>query len=94
MTVKTTRFDMADYLDSDEAIQEYFRQVMEDGDPDEIIRALGHIARTRGMAQLAKDTGLGRESLYKTFSEGSKPRFETIMRVTKALGLTLTVASV
>lgn len=49
MTVKTTRFDMADYLDSDEAIQEYFRQVMEDGDPDEIIRALGHIARARGM---------------------------------------------
>lgn len=94
MTVKTTRFDMADYLDSDEAIQEYFRQVMENGDPDEIIRALGHIARARGMAQLAKDTGLGRESLYKTFSEGSKPRFETIMRVTKALGLTLTVASV
>ena len=94
MTVKTTRFDMADYLDSDEAIQEYFRQVMEDGDPDEIIRALGHIARARGMAQLAKDTGLGRESLYKTFSEGSKPRFETIMRVTKALGLTLTVASI
>ena len=94
MTVKTTRFDMADYLDSDEAIQEYFRQVMEDGDPDEIIRALGHIARARGMAQLAKDTGLGRESLYKTFSEGSKPRFETIMRVTKALGLTLTAASV
>ena len=94
MTVKTTRFDMADHLDSDEAIQEYFRQVMEDGDPDEIIRALGHIARARGMAQLAKDTGLGRESLYKTFSEGSKPRFETIMRVTKALGMTLTVASV
>lgn len=94
MTVKTTRFDMADYLDSDETIQEYFRQVMEDGDPDEIIRALGHIARARGMVQLAKDTGLGRESLYKTFSEGSKPRFETIMRVTKALGLTLTVASV
>ena len=92
MTVKTTRFDMADYLDSDEPIQEYFRQVMEDGDPDEIVRALGHIARARGMAQLAKDSGLGRESLYKALSEGSKPRFDTIMRVTKALGLTLTVA--
>ena len=94
MTVKTTRFDMADYLDSDEAIQEYFRQVMEDGDPDEVIRALGHIARSCGMAQLAMDSGLGRERLYKTFSEGSKPRFDTIMRVTKALGLTLTVAQV
>ena len=92
MTVKTTRFDVADFLDSEEAIQEYFRQVVEDGDPDEIVRALGHIARARGMTQLAKDTGLGRESLYKALSEGSKPRFDTIMRVTKALGLTLTVA--
>ncbi|MCZ4065481.1 putative addiction module antidote protein [Oxalobacter aliiformigenes] len=92
MTIKTTRFDVADFLDSEEAIQEYFRQVVEDGDPDEIVRALGHIARARGMTQLAKDTGLGRESLYKALSEGSKPRFDTIMRVTKALGLTLTVA--
>ena len=92
MTIKTTRFDVADFLDSEEAIQEYFRQVVEDGDPDEIVRALGHIARARGMTQLAKDTGLGRESLYKALSEGSKPRFDPIMRVTKALGLTLTVA--
>jgi probable addiction module antidote protein len=92
MTIKTTRFDVADFLDSEEAIQEYFRQVVEDGDPDEIVRALGHIARARGMTQLAKDAGLGRESLYKALSEGSKPRFDTIMRVTKALGLTLTVA--
>ena len=92
MTINTTRFDVADFLDSEEAIQEYFRQVVEDGDPDEIVRALGHIARARGMTQLAKDTGLGRESLYKALSEGSKPRFDTIMRVTKALGLTLTVA--
>lgn len=92
MNIKTTRFDVVDYLDSEEAIQEYFRQVMEDGDSDEIIRALGHIARARGMAQLAKDTGLGRESLYKTLSEGAKPRFDTILRVTQALGLKLTVA--
>lgn len=54
MTVKTTRFDMADYLDSEETIQEYFRQVMDDGDPDEIIRALEHIAKVHGMTQLAK----------------------------------------
>ncbi|WP_278540398.1 addiction module antidote protein [Oxalobacter formigenes] len=92
MNIKTTRFDVVDYLDSEEAIQEYFRQVMEDGDSDEIIRALGHIARARGIAQLAKDTGLGRESLYKTLSEGAKPRFDTILRVTQALGLKLTVA--
>ena len=92
MNIKTTRFDVVDYLDSEEAIQEYFRQVMEDGDSDEIIRALGHIARARGIAQLAKDTGLGRESLYKTLSEGAKPRFDTILRVTQAHGLKLTVA--
>lgn len=91
MTIKTTRFDMVDYLDSEEAIQEYFRQVMEDGDSDEIIRALGYIARARGMMQLAKDTGLARESLYKSLSEGAKPRFETIMKVIHALGLKLTV---
>ena len=92
MTIKTTRFDVADFLDSEEAIQEYFRQVVEDGDPDEIVRALGHIARARGMTQLAKDTGLGRESLYDALSGGYNQRFDNIMRVTKALGLTLTVA--
>ena len=92
MTEKTYPFDMVDYLDSEENIQEYFRQVMEEGDPDEIVRALGYIAKARGMMQLAKDTGLARESLYRALSEGAKPRFDTIMRVTKALGLKLTVA--
>lgn len=84
---------MVDYLDSEEAIKEYFRQVMEDGDPDEIICSLGHIARARGMMQLAQDTGLARESLYRALSDGAKPRFDTIMRVTNALGLKLTVAT-
>lgn len=92
MTEKTYPFDMVEYLDSEENIQEYFRQVMEEGDPDEIVRALGYIAKARGMMQLAKDTGLARESLYRALSEGAKPRFDTIMRVTKALGLKLTVA--
>ena len=57
---------------------------MEDGDSDEIIRALGHIAKARGMMKLANDTGLARESLYRALSEGAKPRFDTIMRVTLA----------
>lgn len=86
------RFDVADYLDSDEAIREYFRQVLEDGDADEIVRAFGDIARARGMMQLAKDTGLSHESLSKSLSEGAKPRFDTIMHIIKALGLKLTVA--
>jgi probable addiction module antidote protein len=89
MMLKTIPFDAAELLTSEEDIQEYFAQVIEDGDADEIIRALAHIARARGMAQLSKDTGLGRESLYKTFAEGSKPRFETILKIMRSLGLKL-----
>ncbi|MBQ9240772.1 MAG: putative addiction module antidote protein [Duodenibacillus sp.] len=91
MTITTKRFDITNYLTDEDSIQEYFRQVLADGDSEEIVRALGHIARARGMAQLAADTGLGRESLYKTFAEGSHPRFDTILRVSRALGVPLTV---
>ncbi len=91
MAIATKRFDIANYLKDEASIQEYFRQVLADGDSDEIVRALGHIARVRGMAKLAADMGLGRESLYKTFAEGSHPRFDTILRVSRALGVPLTV---
>jgi probable addiction module antidote protein len=91
MAVKTIPFDIVAELDNEEDIREFFRQVMADGDAEEITEALGIIARARGMAQLAKDTGLGRESLYKALSSGSKPRFDTILKVTRALGLELTV---
>lgn len=87
--MKTQPFDMAAVLDSDEAIAEYFSQVMADGDSDEVIRALGHIARARGMAAVAAESGLGRESLYKALAPGAKPRFETILKVMRALGLRL-----
>jgi probable addiction module antidote protein len=90
MTIKTIPFDLVKLLDSEEAIQEYFSQVLADGDSDEIIDALGVIARARGMAELAAKTGLGRESLYKTFAPGSKPRFDTILKVIRALGLRTT----
>ncbi|HHC11300.1 MAG TPA: putative addiction module antidote protein [Campylobacterales bacterium] len=80
-------FDITEYLDSEEAIAEYLSQVLEDGDNDEFIRAIGHIAKAKGMAQIAKDTGLGRESLYKAFRPNAKPRFETVMKVINALKL-------
>lgn len=92
MTAKTEKllpFDLAALLDSDEAISEYLSQVLEDGDSDELIRALGYIAKARGMAQLAKDTGLGRESLYKALAPGAKPRCDTVLKVIKALGVRL-----
>ena len=84
-----TDFDIADYLDSKEAISEYLSQVLADGDTDELLSALGHIARAKGMTEIAKKTGLGRESLYKTFQLGTKPKFETIVKVLDAFGVRL-----
>lgn len=89
MAIKTVAFDIVAELDSDEAISEYLRQVFEDGDSDEIVRAIGYVARARGMAQLARDSGLGRENLYNALKPGSKPRFDTILRVCRALGVNL-----
>ena len=91
MAEKLLPFDMARYLGSDEAIAEYLTQVLADGDSDELLTAIGHIAKAKakGMAQVAKDAGLGRESLYKALAPGAKPRFDTILRVARALGLTL-----
>lgn len=85
-------FDAAKYLDSDEAIAEYMTAILEAEDPDLLLLALGDIARAKGMAQVAKDAGLGRESLYKALTPGSKPRFETVMKVAKALGVKFTAA--
>ena len=82
MSEKLIPFDMAALLSSDEAITEYLSQVLADGDTEEIIRALGHIARARGMTQIATESGLGRESLYKALSPGAKPRFDTCLLYT------------
>ena len=70
---KTTTFDISHYLDSKEMIAEYLSQVLQEGDSDELIQAIGYIAKAKGMSQIAQDTGLGRESLYKTFNSNSKP---------------------
>ena len=86
---RLTDFDIADYLDSKEAIAEYLSQVLADGNTDELLTALGHISRAKGMTEISKKTGLGRESLYKTFQAGTKPKFETIVRVLDAFGIQL-----
>lgn len=87
-------FDLADYLRSSEDISEYLTQVLEEGDSDELLRAMGYIAKARGMAQIAEVAGLGRESLYKAFAPGAKPRFDTVLRVMHALGVSLQVRTV
>jgi probable addiction module antidote protein len=92
--IKTRPFDMANYLTSEEDVTEYLRQVLEDGDPAELAGALGHIGRVRGMAQLAKDTGLSRESLYKSLSGERAPSSDTLFKVMRALGLKLTLEAV
>ena len=92
--INTRPFDMANYLTNEEDIAEYLRQVLEDGDPTELAAALGDIARTRGMTQLAKDTGLSRESLYKSLSGERAPSSDTLFKVMRALGFKLTVQPV
>lgn len=94
MKDKLVAFDMAEFLGTDAAMAEYLSQVLADGDSDELIVALGHIAKAKGMAQIAKDTGLGRESLYKALAPGAKPKFDTVFRVMSALGLKLSAAPV
>lgn len=86
---KLKTFDITEYLETDEMISEYLNQVLDDGDSDELIRALGYIAKAKGMAMVAKESGLGRESLYKGLSPGAKPRFDTVLRVIRALGVRL-----
>ena len=86
-TVKISEYDTAEFLDNEELIAEYLAVAMEDPNPDVFIAALATVARARGMTQLAKDSGLSRESLYKTLAPGAKPRFETIVKITKALGV-------
>ena len=90
-TQKLKAFDITRYLDSEEAMAEYLSQVLEEGDNAELIRALGHIAKAKGMATVARESGLGRESLYKALSEGSQPRFDTISKVINALGLKMSI---
>ena len=84
--METSKFDIADYLDSNEMIAEYLNAVLEEGNDDEIVTAIGHIAKSIGMTKIAEKTGMSRPSLYKALSEGSKPQFTTIMKVLKAVG--------
>jgi len=86
---KTTRFDAADYLDSEERQVAYITAALETGDADFVRDALGIVAKARGMGEIAKTAGLNRESLYKALGETGNPEFATVMRIVRALGLTL-----
>ena len=92
--VKLLPFDAARYLNDDAAIAEYMTAVLETGDDDLLLLALGDIARARGMAEVAKAAGLGRESLYKALAPGARPRFDTVLKVARALGVRLSARAV
>jgi probable addiction module antidote protein len=84
-----SEFDAAEYLNNEEDMAAYLTAVLEENDPALLAAALGDIARARGMSQVAKDSGIAREALYKALRPGSEPRFETISRVCVALGVRL-----
>lgn len=88
-----TKFDAADYLDSDETIAEYLTAALEDENPDVFLAAISDVAKARGMASIAKEAGLGRESLYKALAPGAKPRYETILKVLHGLGVKISVTT-
>jgi probable addiction module antidote protein len=93
MTTTYAPFDAADYLDNGEVIAEYLSAAAEDPNPDVFLAALGDAAKARGMARIAKDSGLGRESLYKALSIGAHPRYQTISAVLHALGVRFAIVA-
>ncbi len=93
MAIETKNWDSAEHLKTDQEIQAYLDACLEEAadDPAFILHALGIIARAKNMSQLARDTGLTREGLYKALSADGNPSFATVAKVTKALGFRLTV---
>lgn len=91
--VKLSPYDSADYLKSEEDVANYLDAIFEDGDPALIAHGLGVVARSKGMAKIAKKTGLGRESLYKALSKDGNPGFMTVLKVVQALGYKLKLAA-
>jgi probable addiction module antidote protein len=91
MALKVFPFDPADHLETEDDIVDYLKIWMEDGSPHEIARAIGDIARSKGMSDIAKKSGLGRQALYNALSENGNPTLETLTAVLGALGLELTV---
>ncbi|OYQ64839.1 putative addiction module antidote protein [Pseudanabaena sp. SR411] len=93
-TIQTYPWDAADHLETKEAMAAYLEAALEDGDPALVVAALGDIARSKGMTNIARETGLGRESLYKALSLEGNPEFATVLKVIQALGLRLRATSV
>jgi probable addiction module antidote protein len=93
MAIETRAWDVTEFLGSDEDIRHYLEAAFEDGDPAIIRHAFNAVARARGMTGLARDAGISREALYKAFGESGNPTLDTLIKVTKALGVRLAIAA-
>ena len=91
--IKTRKWDLADHIKTEEDIVAYLDAALEDGDPALVAAILGDIARSKGMAKVAKRSGLGRESLYKALSKSGNPRLDSLLKIVNALGLKLKIAA-
>ena len=89
--MKLKRFDVVDFLDSDEALFEYLNVALEENDPKYFAKALGNVARAKGMSSVSEATGLGRQSLYRALSGDGNPRIDTLFRVLDALEVKLAI---
>ena len=90
--MKIKKFDVIDFLDSDEAIIEYLNAALDEGDSEFFVKAVGDVARAKGMMKVARNTGLGRQNLYRSLSRGGNPRVGTLFKVLDALDVRLSVA--
>ena len=88
--LKTTKFDIAEYLDTEELREGYLELVAKDGTQEELLRAINNVARARGMAEIAREAGITREGLYKALSPNGNPTFSTVWNILHAIGYTLT----
>jgi probable addiction module antidote protein len=91
--VRVAPFDVAEFLDNEEVIAEYLAVALEDPNPDVFLRAMANVAKARGVSEIARASGLGRESLYKALAPGAKVRYETVRKVLDSLGVKLTIAA-
>ena len=94
MAIKLKEYDIAEHLNSEEEIQLYLNEILEEGDPALVLSALGDIAKARNMSQLAKEVGMSREGLYKALSGQGNPTFNTIIKIVNSLGLKLQFKSI
>lgn len=92
MKITTRKWDASEYLDSPEMIREYLKISFEEGDSEQLLMAIGNVAKAQGMSEIARKSKLSRQNLYKALSEGSSPKFDTVKKVVEALGCKLAIA--